>query len=114
MKKMHEEMESVAQGDLLIIRVDSIPDEAVQVEKDHDNGVIVAHSETGHHHVLERGMVYKMPSTGQLWAEVKDRAAELRHYRSYSTHETIELPPGNYILVRQREWTPDGWRRVQD
>ena len=39
---------------------------------------------------------------------------ELRHLRSFDTHESILFRPGTYHVRRQREHTPEGWRRVED
>jgi len=38
----------------------------------------------------------------------------LEHLRSFDTHETIKIPPGIFEIRRQREWVPEGWRRIQD
>jgi hypothetical protein len=36
------------------------------------------------------------------------------HLRSYDMHAPITIKPGIYELRRQREYTPEGWRRVAD
>lgn len=38
----------------------------------------------------------------------------LEHLRDFDTHEPLSLPPGNYEVRRQREYTPEGWRQVAD
>lgn len=38
----------------------------------------------------------------------------LTHERSFDTHEPILLNPGIYEVRRQREYTPQGWRRIED
>lgn len=38
----------------------------------------------------------------------------LRHLRQHHTHGPIVIGPGKYELRRQREYTPEGWRRVAD
>lgn len=111
-----------AQGDLLIVRVDEIPATAKLVPPK-GGQIVVAHSETGHHHAFAAiPGVEKLEEPGnamvgylRIAGEVNDGAgADLVHHRPHDTHETLRLPPGNYELRRQREWTPQGLRRVED
>lgn len=44
------------------------------------------------------------------WALCSRRERE----RSFDTHESILLKGGTYEIRRQREYTPEGWRRVED
>lgn len=104
----------VAQGDITITAVRSAR-AGVAVEPQ-NGALVVAHSETGHHHTvdskaarLERG---EDPWTCYL--HVTAAHAELVHHRGVNPHETIRLPRGTYRIRRQREWTPEGWRAVQD
>lgn len=109
-----------AQGDLMLIRMNDdevIPENAKEVAP--ENGKhIVAHSETGHHHYLigTESVKYFADPSDQMtcYLKVSNEAADLIHDRSYDTHETISLTPGNYKLRRQREYTPEGYRRVED
>jgi guanylate kinase len=106
-----------AQGDLFILKVDLIPNGFCKKQSDNGNH-IVAHSETQHHHVIEDDDVdYYVNSKDMMKAyiEVKNIiGAQLKHLRDFDTHETILIPPGIYELRRQREYTPQGWRRVED
>jgi len=109
-----------AQGDLYIRRIDVIPPNAKPMKADNGN-FIVAHSETGHHHVIaERPGVQvfvtddPMVSYLQVIDATEQTEALLEHLRGYDTHETIKIPAGNFELRRQREYTPEGWRRVED
>jgi hypothetical protein len=109
-----------AQGDLLIRRIEALPANAKPATP--ENGqYIVAHSETGHHHVIaDRSNVVLYttddPMVSYLQVVEAADAAEtlLEHLRSFDTHETIAIPPGVFELRRQREYTPEGWRRVED
>jgi len=108
---------SAAQGDCLLRRIDILPEDAKIVEA--ENGqFIVAHSETGHNHcVKERPTVKLYTSVDQFrgYLEVKgDEPAILEHHRSFDTHEALELKPGIYEIRRQREYTPQGFRRAAD
>ena len=40
--------------------------------------------------------------------------AVIEHLRNFDTHESIKVGAGNYEIRRQREYAPEGWRRVQD
>lgn len=109
--------DQAAQGDLLIRRVDSIPHGAAPAKA--DNGkFILAHSETGHHHsVAERPGVEFFGTDDPLvsYLRVIDSVeVVLEHERSFDTHEPLLIKGGTYEIRRQREHTPEGWRRVAD
>ena len=104
-----------AQGDIYIKRIDALPANAVKVAP--ENGVvIVTHSETGHHHVMDADTVamYRLPDSIMDCLLVVDQPTALRHLRQHDTHEPILFEPGTYHVRRQREYTPQGWRRVED
>ena len=107
-----------AQGDMLLRRVDAIPTSAVQA-KTEKGAFVLAHSETGHNHiVMERpGVTYfNDPSNPfRSWLHVDgSEMVEIKHLRSFDTHETITVPPGIYEVRRQREYTPEGFRAAAD
>ena len=106
-----------AQGDLLIRTVTSVPEGwAAQIPTTGQH--VVAHSETGHHHVIDAKDVkyYTNPSDQMRAYLVVKGVIEkcLEHLRAFDTHESISLPPGIYELRRQREYIPEGWRKVED
>jgi hypothetical protein len=108
-----------AQGDFLIIRIDEIPAN-VEDFKAEGNHYVIAHSETGHNHVMERTNVTAYKPKGvaerdlyQLFLNVS-APTEINHLRSFDTHETILVPAGKYMVRRQREYTPEGYRRAAD
>jgi hypothetical protein len=103
----------IAQGDVLFRRVKQIPKEATPAVGDH---AIVAHSETGHHHSFDAGAsVHLYSTTDQLVSYLKvDAPAVLKHRRPFDTHEEIEFKSGLYEIRKQREWTPEGFRKVED
>jgi len=104
-----------AQGDIYIRRVAGLPANAIEVEP--ENGrVIVTHSETGHHHVMEAAKVkmYRLPDSIMDCLLVVNDQAALEHLRQHDTHEPILFEPGVYHVRRQREYTPEGFRRVED
>lgn len=105
-----------AQGDIYLTRIDTpLPPKATPVPPD-DNNVIVGHSETGHHHVMDRATttLYRLPEEIYEAFLVVTAPTELRHLRAHDTHETLLVPPGTYRVRHQREHTPEGWRRAAD
>lgn len=109
------------QGDVGLKRVATFPAGLVEAKRDGQR-LIVTHSETGHHHVIDRARVtlYEDPTDPlTAWLEVHGdeslpQIAELVHERPWDTHETLEIPVGKWKIIRQREATPEGWRKVQD
>lgn len=99
------------QGDVMFIRVNKLPLEATVTA-----GKVVAHSETGHHHSFEPNanvFVYSTPDELKSYLEVKSPAV-LKHRRDFDTHEEILFDIGTYEIRRQREHSPEGWKRVED
>lgn len=107
-------MTYIAQGDLNIFAVNEIPVDLEKAPHNQDGTITVAHSETGHHHVIE-GSAVRVFNEDEFvsYAEVLE-PAKIVHLRSFDTHETVELPAGKYRLTRQREYTPEGFRRAAD
>lgn len=110
-----------AQGDMLITRIDALP---VGLKKLHpeDGHFVVAHSETGHNHVVKaEGVEAFYPSNDNnqfnrdftLYLVVENKAT-VEHLRSFDTHAPISLDPGIYRINRQREYIPEGYRRAAD
>jgi len=104
-----------AQGDILIQRIQKLPANVVPVAP--ENGkVIVTHSETGHHHVMlaERTKAYRLPDSIMDIFLTVEEGDVLEHLRQHDTHESIKFDAGIYHVRRQREYTPEGFRRVED
>jgi len=106
----------VAQGELFILPpIEALPAGAVRVEP--ENGVvIVGHSETGHHHVMDADIVemYRLPDDILKCFIVVKEATTLVHLREHDTHEPIMFEPSIRPVRRQREFVPEGWRRAAD
>jgi hypothetical protein len=109
-----------AQGDFIIMRVKSLPKDLVEIAP--ENGKhIVAHSETGHNHVMEAEHVTVFKEAKetddsklfQLFFSVKQDTT-IDHLRSFDTHETLLVPPGDYVVKRQREYVAEGFRKAAD
>lgn len=109
-----------AQGDFLILRIDTIPTNVEIIDKNERNQIVVAHSETGHNHVMvaDRVTAYKTAGTKEIdlyeMFLLVEAPTEIKHLRSFDTHETILVPPGNYTVRRQREYVAESFRRASD
>jgi len=106
-----------AQGDLMLRKIDKLPDNLSEVCA--ENGeYVVAHSETGHNHVIRERDDIKFYANDNnpfiAYLVVDNTETQVEHKRSFDTHETIKIRPGVYEVRRQREHTPEGFRIAQD
>lgn len=113
--KAHTFKNMAAQGDLLIRKIDKLP-EGLRLSNAENGKHIVAHSETGHHHtVLERNATLLIDQTNEFIAYLEvSNDTQITHERSFDTHAPIEIKKGIYEIRRQREYTPEGFRRAAD
>lgn len=104
-----------AQGDLLITRIEKLPDGLGEAKSDNGHFVL-AHSETGHNHVLkaENARMFYPANDNFVAYLVVDKPSPVEHLRSFDTHESIEIPAGIWEIRRQREYIPEGFRRAAD
>lgn len=104
-----------AQGDVLFLRVAAIPADA---KLDETRGpIVVAHSETGHHHSIDASgaRLYRLESDPLICYLQLATDVEVVHHRPFDTHAPLILSgPGVFEVRRQREYVPGGWRRVED
>jgi hypothetical protein len=117
---MNKFINVAAQGDLYIRKIDVLPFNLKPIKAEKGN-LILAHSETGHHHVvLERPNIKLYASDNPLISyleviEATDAAeAVIEHLRSFDTHAPISLNAGIYEIRNAREYAPEGWRRIAD
>jgi len=105
-----------AQGDLLIRKITKLPDNLTPDKKDESGRYVVAHSESGHCHVIDgKAAQLLIDETNQFIAYLEvTEPCEIEHLRGYDTHEALRVEPGLYEIRRQVEYTPQGLRRVQD
>lgn len=101
-----------AQGEITIIRIDDAANgkPAGRPLALEGGKLIIGHSETGHHHVLERTsgatvtVLDRAPEGMRILHAILSEPNKLIHERSHDTHETIELPPGEYEFRIAREF----------
>lgn len=100
------------QGDVLVQKVNTIPDGLTPVPL--DNGrVILAYGEvTGHAHAVIGDTEFLAADL----AELEDRFLRVEAEATivHEEHDAITLPPGNYQVIRQREYAPEEIRTVAD
>lgn len=101
------------QGDVLVIPVASIPKVVEPVARE-GGRVVLAHGEvTGHAHAIrdKRAALFRDPKLMAVFMHVSgDAPVALEH----DEHDTITIPPGNYQVIRQVEYTPAAIRQVAD
>ena len=90
------------QGDVLIVAADSIPAAATEVDRDKGRIVLAYGEVTGHAHAIHDSgaLLLAAPGTEDRFLRIM-AAVELQH----EEHATITLPPGDYIVRIQREYT---------
>lgn len=107
------------QGDVFLTKVEAMPDGAAEIKGRRADLVVLAEGETtGHLHAIPATQAHLFAVGAERYLRVLD-GAWLRHgtpQRAYSDgdHEPLELPAGTYRVTIDREYQPDGWRRVID
>jgi hypothetical protein len=113
----------VRQGDVILIPVAKART-GKPVKRDHGRIVLAYGEVTGHAHAIAHrdAELFELAEDhtkdgNDVWARAArilrvtaKAGVELRH----EEHETIHLPPGEYLVRRQREYAPDELRLVAD
>ena len=104
---MIEVKRMAAQGDVLFRCIRALPPDLIEVG--FAQPLVVAHSETGHHHhaVGEEVRLFEKATRDPLvcYLRIDGDFADIVHERSFHTHETLRLARGIWEVRRQREWT---------
>lgn len=96
------------QGDVLFRKIERIPDGE---RNQRVNGVLAEGEVTGHKHAiadLEAAGVFEVGEG--LYLQVSEQGVSITH----DEHKPISLPPGDYQVTIQREYTPQEIRSVAD
>jgi hypothetical protein len=104
-----------AQGEITIRRVGGLPSDRVlpagyTAMKPEHGKFIIGHSETGHHHVLNRcdgvdvAVMDRPPEGMKILRAILENPTSLDHLRDHDTHEPIMLAPGEYEIRIAREF----------
>lgn len=90
------------QGDVLIVRVDSIPGDVTPVKRE-DGNIVLAHGEvTGHRHRIpsRHANLYRTEMDARYMRVTAP--VQLRH----EEHTTVKIPPGDYRISLHTEYVP--------
>ena len=93
------------QGDLLFVQQEARPTADLTARP---GNIIVAGEATGHAHRLQAGTILEAPD-GTLYLEVAHTTQVV-----HEEHGPITLDPGLWLVVRQREYSPEAIRTVAD
>lgn len=102
--------ERAAQGELGIFRLPAaykLPVLRKPMTPTSSNGrkvLIIGHSETGHHHVMdpEKTTVYELPEQSKML--VVRETDVLTHLREHDTHTPLVFEPGKYMVKTLKEF----------
>jgi len=95
-----------AQGELTIMLLPRVPKNIGVVVKAENGKLIVGHSETGHHHVVDADCA-TLTRIDEFTAYLNvSKPTQLNHLRDYDTHPAIALQPGMYRFQTGREFDP--------
>ena len=95
-----------AQGELTITKLDKRPAKVGGVIAPVGGKLIVGHSETGHHHVVDAGCaVLTRIDEFTAHLDVK-KPTQIDHLRDHDTHPSVALQPGMYEFRTGREFDP--------
>jgi hypothetical protein len=97
--KVQSDVKIYRQGDILFKKIDNLP---TQLSKKEDN-VVAEGEETGHAHVLVNGAVFELLNSDSLYIK-----SEQNTRITHQEHLPIKLEPGNYQVIRQREYLGSG------
>jgi hypothetical protein len=93
------------QGDLLFLWQETRPSVDLNVQQ---STIIVVGEATGHAHRLQSGTIQDAPD-GALYLDITHTTQVER-----VEHRPITLSPGLWLVVRQREYSPEAIRTVLD
>jgi hypothetical protein len=129
-KEMLASGQPLAQGEVLLWDKEYAPKEALSTMKKlgftplklENDMLIVGHSESGHHHILQPidderigdCVQAEVANDNNFMRLVVSKPVELKHLRGNDTHESFLLPAGDYIRRLREEYTIEGWRIVAD
>lgn len=105
----------VRHGEVILKPISKIPKEAM-LEKE-TKSYIVAHSETGHHHVLESLENFKVFSwNGEKYLEVPAISNLLHEKTGSDAHKTHKISPSIYkvVIKKSYDYFKKAMTRVRD
>lgn len=106
----------VRQGDVLLVPIAEPTMYAAPIRRDRKEGIVVAAGEaTGHHHrIRSRHARMYRHNTNRFIRTFKCSVKEQRPQLTHEEHAPVDLAPGWWKVVMQREYTPRAPVRVYD
>jgi hypothetical protein len=101
-------MEQIRQGDVYLIRADGAKPTGKKLPSKNGRLILAEGEATGHHHSVD-AMACDLFGGDKPVLVVRE-STMLDHQE----HSAIEIEPGTYWVVHQREYTPQAIVRVQD
>jgi hypothetical protein len=96
-----KELAMFRQGDVLLIPVDNMPNEAQDLSSENGRFILARGEATGHHHSVDATKSRLYSANGKMYLRV-DKDIMLEHQE----HDPIDLKPGNYEVRLQRQYHP--------
>lgn len=103
-----------AQGEITVRRIGDVPKNKKIIGGSplalESGKLIIGHSETGHHHILERAVgatvvvMENAPAGMRILRAILNEPNTLVHLREHDTHDAIVLPAGEYEFRIAREF----------
>jgi hypothetical protein len=103
------------QGDVFLLKIKKPTVTVRQELKPHKDKILARGEATGHHHICLDGEVL-VDKDGQLFFETK-KPATIRHADQsggVAEHQDLKIDPGFYRVLIERQYEPEGFKRVAD
>lgn len=91
----------IRQGEVFLQRVKEFPKTTKKVKT-----FIVAHSESGHNHVLESDQKFDVAIDKAFTYIRLTNEATLTHQKTYDQHNDLKVEPGVYKVIHKKEYNP--------
>jgi hypothetical protein len=101
------------QGDILMVPVASMPSGLIAMECDKGRAVLAYGEATGHAHAINnrRAALFRDSELEAVFLRVSGAGPVALEHQE---HNTIHIPPGDYRIIRQREYSPEAVHVVCD
>lgn len=99
------------QGDVLIKKCEKIEEDLTEISRDEQHRIVLAYGEsTGHAHAIKNNDAKLYKSKNDSVYLVVVNKVDLTH----EEHNKITIPPGNYKITIQKQYTPGRIINVAD
>lgn len=105
-------MKMYRQGDVLIVAVVELPEGLRPVPRDNGRAILAYGEATGHAHAVLEDVELLAADIAEM--EETFLRVEKECSVVHDEHDTIALPAGDYLVRRQREYSPEEIRTVAD